>query len=314
MNMVPVIKTENLTKEFRTPFALRKIPALTNLSLEVAPGEIFGYLGPNGAGKTTTFKLLLSLIYPTRGKILLWGKEPQIKLKSKIGFLPESPYFYGYLKAKEYLHFSGQLFGIKSKERQKKVDSLLELVGLRKHKNEMIKNYSKGMLQRLGLAQALINDPELLILDEPMSGLDPLGRKEVKDLILRQKERGKTIIFSTHILSDVETVCDRVGILINGRLKDFGPLEHLLNPRIKSFEIIVKELPMETLHNLQEQGLCLIQRGEETFINVEEKKAYEILPRLLKNGGKLISFSPRKESLENLYVSEIKSSEEGPKE
>ena len=305
--MLPIIKAENLTKEFRTPFTWKKIQALKDLSLVVEPGEIIGYLGPNGAGKTTTFKLLVGLIHPSRGKIYLWGEDhDQIKLKSKIGFLPESPYFYGYLKAEEYLHFCGQLFGLPLTKRQEKVESLLALVGLTDHKNFLIKSYSKGMLQRLGLAQALINDPELLILDEPMSGLDPLGRKEVRDLILQLKKEGKTIIFSTHILSDIETVCDRVAILIDGRLKDYGPLEDLLSPKIKSFEISMRGLPEGTVQRLREQDLYLIQRGEETFISVEETKAHDLLPVLLKTGAELLSFAPRKETLEDLYVSEIK--------
>lgn len=310
MKMAPIIKTENLSKEFQTSFTFRKIKALTDLSLEVESGEVFGYLGPNGSGKTTTFKLLLGLIRPTRGKIFLWGEDHYpIELKSRIGFLPESPYFYGYLKAKEYLHFCGQLFGLQSQERKKKIEYLLDLIGLRAHKNELIKNYSKGMLQRLGLAQSLINDPELLILDEPMSGLDPLGRKEVRDIILDLKNRGKTIIFSTHILSDVEAICDRVGIIIKGRLKDCGPLENLLNPKVKSFEICIKGLTKETIHYLEERGLSLIQRGEEIFIIAQEEEAHNILPYLLEKGGTLISFVPQKETLEELYVSEIKSTE-----
>ncbi len=269
--MNQIIKTIDLTKEFQSSFPFRKVTALTDLSLEVKRGEVFGFLGPNGAGKTTTFKLLVGLLHPTRGKIFLWGEDHyKIELKSKIGFLPESPYFYSYLKAKEYLHLCGQLFGINSKERQNKIDTLLERVGLKDHKNALIKTFSKGMLQRLGLAQALIHDPELLILDEPMSGLDPLGRKEVRDIMLELKAQGKTIIFSTHILSDVETVCDRVGIIIKGKLKDCGPIENLLNPKIKSFEICIKGLPIETINNLRERGLPLIQRGEEAFIRVEE--------------------------------------------
>ena len=308
--MSRIIKTIDLTKEFRPSFTFKKVTAVTKLSLEVMRGEIFGFLGPNGAGKTTTFKLLLGLLHPTRGKIFLWGKEhDKIELKSKIGFLPENPYFYNYLKAKEYLNLCGQLFGINSKERQKKVDILLDRMGLITHKRSLIKTFSKGMLQRLGLAQALIHDPELLILDEPMSGLDPLGRKEVRDIMLELKAQGKTIIFSTHILSDVETVCDRVGIIINGSLKDCGPIENLLNPKIKSFEICIKGLPIETINNLRERGLPLIQRGEETFIRVAEAEVNDLLQELLKKGGELISLIPRKETLEDIYVSQIKSIE-----
>ena len=301
--MIPIIKTENLSKEFQTSFSLKKTKALIDLSLEVRQGEVFGFLGPNGAGKTTAFKLLLGLLYPTRGKIFLWGKEKNtIECKSKSGFLPESPYFYNYLKAKEYLHLCGQLLGVKFKERRKRVDHLFELVGLKNNKNDRIRTYSKGMLQRLGLAQALINDPELLILDEPMSGLDPLGRKEVRDIVFDLKNNGKTIIFSTHILSDVEAVCDRVGIIFKGRLKECGPLEDILQPQIKSYDISVKGLSTEIVNNLEGHALFLLQRGDETFIQVEEEKVNELLPHLLEKGGKLISFSPRKETLENLYV------------
>jgi ABC-2 type transport system ATP-binding protein len=308
--MNQIIKTIDLTKEFQPSFSFRKIAALTELSLEVKRGEVFGFLGPNGAGKTTTFKLLVGLLHPTRGKIFLWGEDHyKIELKSKIGFLPESPYFYNYLKAKEYLHLCGQLFGINAKERHNKIDTLLERMGLKDHKNALIKTYSKGMLQRLGLAQALIHDPELLILDEPMSGLDPLGRKEVRDIMLELKAQGKTIIFSTHILSDVETVCDRVGIIIKGKLSDCGPVENLLNPKIKSFEIYIKGLSIETINNLRERGLPLIQRGEETFIRIEEVNVNDLLHDLLKKGGELISLIPRKETLEDLYVSQIKSIE-----
>lgn len=308
--MNQIIKTKDLTKEFQPSFSFRKVKALTELSIEVTRGEVFGFLGPNGAGKTTTFKLLLGLLHPTRGKIFLWEEDHyKIELKSKIGFLPESPYFYNYLKTKEYLHLCGQLCGIKYKERQNKVDTLLERVGLRTHKNSLIKTFSKGMLQRLGLAQALIHDPELLILDEPMSGLDPFGRKEVRDIMLELKAQGKTIIFSTHILSDVETVCDQVGIIIKGRLNDCGPIENLLKPKIKSFEICIKGLPIETINNLRERGLPLIQRGEEAFIRVEEVGVNDVLHELLKRGGELISFIPQKETLEDIYVSQIKSIE-----
>jgi len=308
--MNQIIKTRDLTKEFQTSFTFRKVKALTDLSIEVKRGEVFGFLGPNGAGKTTTFKLFLGLLHPTRGEIFLWGEDHcKIELKSKIGFLPESPYFYNYLKAKEYLDLCGQLCGINYKERQNKIDTLLERLGLITHKNSLIKTFSKGMLQRLGLAQALIHDPELLILDEPMSGLDPLGRKEVRDIMLELKSQGKTIIFSTHILSDVETVCDQVGIIIKGRLKDCGPIQNLLNPKIKSFEICIKGLPIETINDLRERGLPLIQRGEEAFIRVEEMGVNDVLPELLKKGGELISFIPQKETLEDIYVSQIKSIE-----
>ncbi|HNR13517.1 MAG TPA: ABC transporter ATP-binding protein [Thermodesulfobacteriota bacterium] len=302
-----VIQTRNLSKQFRTSFTLRKVAAVSNLNLEIDRGEIFGYLGPNGAGKTTTFKLLLGLIRPSAGHILLWDKEHRsVPQKSKIGFLPESPYFYNYLTAKEYLFFSGRLFGLSHRECTQKVQALFDLVGLADHQNKLIKHYSKGMLQRIGLAQALINDPELLILDEPMSGLDPLGRKEVRDIILHLKDKGKTIIFSTHILSDVETVCDRVGLLINGRLKDCGLLEDLLAPKIKSYEMCLKDLSQETLLYLDNMQIEVLQRGSESFFAVQEKHAHSVLAALLKKGGTLISFTARKEALEDIYLAEIR--------
>lgn len=304
-----VIRTENLSKYFRSPFALKQIPALIDLDLQIEPGEVFGYVGPNGAGKTTTFKLLLGFIRPSRGTCLLWGADPGgIAVKSKVGFLPESPYFYAYLNVKEYLVFCGRLFGLPPQKLQRTIDALLDQVGLSAQKNKLIKHLSKGMLQRLGLAQALINDPELLILDEPMSGLDPLGRKEVRDMLLRLKRQGKTIIFSTHILADVETVCDRVGILINGRLKDCGPLETLLSPKIKSVEICVKGLPEDALRTVEAQGVPLIKKGTETVLTVREEEAARLLSHLMTRGGTLVSFFPRKETLEDIYVTEIDAS------
>jgi len=305
--MDAVIQALKLTKEFPVHFTFRKIKALSELSLEINHGEVFGLIGPNGAGKTTTFKLFLGLLFPTRGVVFLWGKPPnKIEVRARIGFLPESPYFYNYLKAKEYLQLCNQLFENKDKN---KVDALLELVGLQNHKEALIKTYSKGMLQRLGLAQALINNPDLLILDEPMSGLDPSGRKEIRDLILELKNQGKTIIFSSHILSDVETICDRVGIIINGKLQACGNLDELLQPRIKSWEICLKGLLPETINQLKEQGLFLLQRGEETILQVKESEINKLLLELLAKGGKLISVIPRKETLEELYVKKIKVTE-----
>jgi ABC-2 type transport system ATP-binding protein len=250
----------------------------------------------------------MGLVRPTKGTIFLWGDHhTNVTLKAKIGFLPESPYFYNYLKAREFLSFTGQLFGLSKRECSKRVDALFDLVGLTRHKDKLIKNYSKGMLQRLGLAQTLVNDPELLVLDEPMSGLDPLGRKEVRDIIMLLKERGNTIVFSSHILSDVETICDRVGIIIGGKLKDCGPLADLLTPKIRAFEICVKGLRQEVISRLKNEGLQVINKGAETFIVAEEHVAYALLPALLENDGTLLSFTPRKESLEDIYLGEIRS-------
>lgn len=307
-----VVSTKDLSKHFRTSFTFRKILALTDLNLEIDQGEVFGYLGPNGAGKTTTFKLLMGLIRPSRGQVSFWGNHClNVKLKARIGFLPESPYFYNYLKAREYLFFSGQLFGLSRRACNQSVDALLELVGLTAHQNKLIKQYSKGMLQRLGLAQTLINDPELLILDEPMSGLDPLGRKEVRDIIMHLKEQGKTIIFSTHILSDVEMVCDRVGIIFNGKMSACGPLDELLSPKVNSLELCIRNLPQETIAQVQGNNLPVVQRGNEIFITVEQNQARGLLSFFLDKGGELVSFTPRKESLEDIYVNEIMAGRSG---
>ncbi|MDC4223413.1 MAG: ABC transporter ATP-binding protein [Candidatus Manganitrophus sp.] len=232
------IEIKHLTKKYRSGFWLKETESLSDLNLEVEAGSIFGFLGHNGAGKTTTIKLLIGVIHPTSGEAFIFGRPiSDIAVKREIGFLPESPYFYDYLTGSEFLHFCGQLFGMTAKERAKRVDALVELVGLKGSEGEQMRKYSKGMLQRIGLAQALINDPKLVILDEPMSGLDPVGRKDVRDIILRLKEEGKTVFFSTHVLTDAEMICDQVGIIIKGRLRSKGKLEALLNPKVQSIEV-----------------------------------------------------------------------------
>ncbi|MGH7480453.1 MAG: ABC transporter ATP-binding protein, partial [Candidatus Methylomirabilales bacterium] len=203
-----VLKTEGLTKEYRIGFWRTRVRVLHDLNLEVHQGEIFGYLGPNGAGKTTTLKLLMGLIYPTAGRASILGRDVQdVAVKAQVGFLPENPYFYDYLTGREFLHFYGQLFGLAYRDRRQRIDELLHAVGLSKAAELQLRKYSKGMLQRIGLAQALINDPQVIVLDEPTSGLDPVGRKEVRDLILDLKGKGKTVFFSTHIVPDAEMIC-----------------------------------------------------------------------------------------------------------
>ena len=233
--METVIKTEKLTKIYHIGFRAKPLIALENLNLEVYKGEIFGFLGHNGAGKSTAIKILMSLIYPTSGKAWLFGEDlTNIKIRSQIGFLPEVPYFYDYLTGKEFLQYYAQLYGINSKKQNKKIDEVLELVNLLSAKNLQLRKYSKGMNQRIGVAQALLNEPKLAILDEPMGGLDPIGRKEVRDIILALKEKGTTVFFSTHILADVEMICDRIAILLKGKLREIGKLNELLSERIYS--------------------------------------------------------------------------------
>src|SRR5437773_3947454 len=241
---MPVIETINLTKDYAVGF-WRKRPrrVLDDLNLAVESGEVFGLLGPNGAGKSTTLKLILRLIFPTRGTISIFGADwSDASLRARIGFLPENPSFYDNLTAEEFLKYAGSLFGLAPGERRRRAAQLLEQVGLAEVADIPVRRYSKGMVQRLGIAQALVNDPDLVILDEPMSGLDPLGRREVRDLILELKAARKTVVFSTHILPDAETLCDRVAILHRGRLQGLGELSRILAMGIASTEIVLENV------------------------------------------------------------------------
>jgi ABC-2 type transport system ATP-binding protein len=228
MSDMPVIRTQGLTKLY-SGFAKPTVLALDHLTMDVGRGEIFGLLGPNGSGKTTTTKLLLGLIFPTDGAAHVLGRPAgDIETKSRIGFLPEESYLYRFLNAEETLDFYGRIFGIPRPQRRRRIDELIELVGLQHARKRPLRGFSKGMSRRIGLAQALINDPELIFLDEPTSGLDPIGRLEVKQLILRLKEKGKTVMLCTHLLPDVQDVCDRIAILHRGTLAMQGPLDDLL--------------------------------------------------------------------------------------
>jgi ABC-2 type transport system ATP-binding protein len=310
-----MIRTENLTKEyqikkFTVGLKKHKTVALNHLNLEVQSGEIFGFIGPNGAGKTTTIKLILGLLFPSEGKTwLLEQPASKVDTKQKIGFLPENPYFYDYLKGEEILHFMGQLYGLNKTDRIRKVDDLLIKVGLQDAREMPLRKYSKGMLQRIGLAQALINDPELVILDEPLTGLDPIGRKEMRDLILTMRDEGKTVFFSTHILSDAEMICDRVGMLMKGNLTKVGNLSELLNPKVKSIEVVVAGLSPAGKQTLQQMALRSKDMGTELIVNLaEEKYVPAVIDLINKEHAKLISLVPLKESLEEVFMQEVKES------
>ena len=241
------IKTENLTKAYRSFWGRKKILALDKLNIDIKKGEIFGLLGPNGSGKTTTLKLLLGLIFPTEGRAFVLGKTTNdVDVKNRIGFLPEESCFYKFLNADEILDFYGQLFRISRKERKIRIDRLIEQVGLGFARKRPLRQYSRGMLRRIGIAQALINDPDLIILDEPTSGLDPIGTRETKDLILALKERGKTVLLCSHLLSDVQDICDRVAILDKGKLQISGTIDELLSSK-DVVEILIRNLSDEAI-------------------------------------------------------------------
>ena len=284
-----VIAVSGLAKTFAFGFFRKKVRAVKAVSFAVKRGEIFGFLGPNGAGKTTTIKMLMGLIYPTAGTMEVLGRKvPDVEAKRRVGFLPESPYFYDYLTGEELLDLAGRLFDLPAAERRARSTRLLERVGLERARKLPLRKYSKGMLQRIGLAQALVNDPELVVLDEPMSGLDPIGRKEVRDLIVSLRTEGKTVFFSTHILPDAELICDRCAIVVAGTLRDVGPLDALLNPKLLHTEVVI-----ERAGGKEERRL---PPGE----SVEA-----FLREAIEGGAKVVSVNPRRERLEDLFVREV---------
>ena len=246
----PIIEASHLTKVFRDFWRRPKVRAVNDISFTVNPGEVFGLLGPNGSGKSTTIKMLLGLLYPTSGQLRVLGRSPRdVKTKTRIGYLPEESYLYPYLTSKETLTFYGMLFDIPAGERRERLEQLLEMIGLRHARNRQVGEFSKGMARRIGLAQALINDPDLVILDEPTSGLDPIGCRQVKDLIQALAKRGKTIVLSSHLLADVEDVCDRVAILYNGRVQALGTINELLEQR-QQFRLTLPELPPAAMQRI----------------------------------------------------------------
>ena len=248
----PVVRAVGLTKVFRDFWGRPKARAVNDIDFEIRPGEVVGLLGPNGSGKSTTVKMLLGLLYPTGGKLSVFGRSPSaVETKREIGYLPEESYLYKYLTAEETLDFFGSLFDLSAADRKKRIDQLLEMVGMAHARRRRVGEFSKGMARRIGLAQAMINDPSFLILDEPTSGLDPLGCREVKDLILALKKRGKTVLVTSHLLSDVEDICDRVIILYGGKIRAQGELSELLTVS-DSNRIVTPSLPQEAMEQIQE--------------------------------------------------------------
>ncbi|MCS7250731.1 MAG: ABC transporter ATP-binding protein [candidate division WOR-3 bacterium] len=302
-----IIFCENLTKIYRSGFwKLKKVVAVNRLSLTINEGEIYGLLGPNGAGKTTTLKMVVGLAKPTSGKILIMGKEPKdSEIRKNIGFLPEQPYFYEYLKGYELVYLTAQMYG--KEVSSKRIYEVLELVGMIEAKDMFLKNYSRGMLQRIGLACCLITEPKILILDEPMGGLDPIGRKEIRDLIIQLKKAGKTIIFSSHILSDAEMLCDRIGILIKGEKVKEGTISEIVGEEIYEYEIIFSNVGEVYLPEIKRLAKDLIRSGDKWMATCEEEGKREHLLSLIQNfGGRLHSLIPRRKSLEEYFFTFMK--------
>src|SRR6266536_3039698 len=309
--MTSVIEIDNLTKDYEVGFwRKRKVRALDGLSLAINQGEIFGFLGANGAGKTTTLKLLMRLIFPTAGSARILDHDiAEVSMHSRIGYLPENPYFYDYLTALEFLNFCGQIFGFSKTDRNSRAKDLLSRVKLDESKwNTQLRKFSKGMLQRVGLAQALINDPEVLFLDEPMSGLDPIGRREVRDLIAGLRARGKTVFMCSHILSDIEVLCDRVAILRRGRLAQLGTLEELRRGTHEQsrLEVVTTGTDAATLKRYIENNDVQIT-ATPSGLRIEvsaENEVDNVLSALRKAGGKLVAVQPLRQSLEELFLDE----------
>ncbi|MDH4152473.1 MAG: ABC transporter ATP-binding protein [Nitrospira sp.] len=300
------ILIERLTKTYQPMWPWeRPVTVLADVSLSISRGEIFGFLGHNGAGKTTTMKILLGLLRATSGRVELLGSlAGNVASRSQVGYLPESPYFYDYLTAEEFLCFYGKLAGLAREVIQRRTAELLERVGLTESRHRQLRKFSKGMLQRIGLAQALIHDPELVILDEPMSGLDPIGRKEVRDIILSLRDHGKTVFFSTHIISDVEMLCDRVGILARGKVLALGRIEELVKEHaIQSVEVVCDGVVGAELPDVQSLATRIVQRGERCLVILSGQGHLEqVLAILRQAGGRLVSVIPHKNSLEDIFL------------
>lgn len=310
--MTNVIEIQRLTKDYELGFLRkRRVRALDDLSLTIRSGQIFGFLGGNGAGKTTTIKLLMRLLFPSSGSARILGRDiADVDMHRQIGYCPENPYFYDYLTARELLNYFGKLFGYDAARQKAMTEELLANVGLEeKNWNKQLRTFSKGMLQRVGLAQALINDPEIVFLDEPMSGLDPIGRRQVRQLISGLRERGTTVFMSTHILSDIESLCDEVAILRGGKLAATGSLDQLLkaDDQQRGFEISLVGVSEDGLReNLKENAGLEIHAAPKGVIVVtpDESNIDIVLAAARSAGGKLISVQPIKQSLEELFVKE----------
>ena len=308
--MPPAIRIEELTKDYWVGF-WRKRPyrALDRLSLEVQPGEIFGFLGPNGAGKTTTLKLLMQLIFPTTGRAEILGRPVgDVGARQRISYLPENPYFYDHLTADELLQYFARLFGYSGDEARQRAARLLDRVGIGpERRRQQLRKYSKGMIQRVGIAQALLNDPDVIFLDEPMSGLDPLGRRDVRSLILELRDQGRTVFFSSHILADAEALCSRVAVVAGGRLAATGRLTDILAFEVRGWELVIADLRPEVLARITPQLQKSTEISPQRYtlelpLSVEPER---MLTDLVATGAKLVSLNPLRDTLEDFFVRRV---------
>jgi ABC-2 type transport system ATP-binding protein len=299
-----VLRAASLAKTFKRPFSGKRVEAVRGVSFEVERGEIFGFLGPNGAGKTTTLKMLMGLVAPTRGTMEILGvRAPSADIMARVGFLPENPYVYPYLSPREFVSLCGRLSGVRGPRLRERVDRVIADVGMAHAADRAVRALSKGMLQRIGIAAALVHDPDLLVLDEPMSGLDPVGRKEVRDLIVAQKAAGKTVFFSSHILSDVEMLCDHVCILRKGEVVVSGALRSLLAQDKKRSEVTIVGAGAPLVETLGKMAQVTRAAGDTLVLEVEGDGALrDVVARVLAEGARLDSVSPKRETLEDLFV------------
>jgi ABC-2 type transport system ATP-binding protein len=308
---MPALSTFELTKDYAVGF-WRKRPyrALDRLTLDVEAGEVFGFLGPNGAGKTTTLKLLMQLVFPTSGRGEMLGRPlGDLSAKRRIGYLPENPYFYDHLTAEELLVYFAGLFGFRGPDGRARASRLLDEVGIAGERRLQLRKFSKGMLQRVGIAQALVNEPELVIFDEPMSGLDPLGRRDVRALILRLRDRGCTVFFSSHVLSDAEALCGRVAILAKGRLIASGRLADMVPFRARGWELVVAGAPAAAVSALESRATRVVRIGEDRY-TLELPLApppERVLQELTAAGAHLVSLNPIRQTLEDFFVQQVAS-------
>lgn len=310
---VLAIETRKLSKTYRLGFWMNKqVRALQELDLRIAPGQVYGLLGPNGAGKSTTIKILMHLVQATSGEALLFGKRPDAKdARRHVGFLPENPAPYEYLTGEEFVRLAGQLGGLSGHELDGRVKEVVGRVGMARTAKLQIRRYSKGMVQRIGLAQAIVNRPQLLILDEPTSGLDPVGRREMRDLILEERQRGTTILFCTHIIPDVEALCDHVAVLVNGRMAREGSVQELLSAQAPVVEVTVEGLSVEALRGLGHPLEHLQDMTNRVRLRASDTQVQPLLRSVLEAGGRITQLQPTRFTLEELFIQAMSEARHG---